>query len=213
MKQQVAVLDYGCGNIHSVSKAIENAGSCQVIVTSDAEVILKSDRVVLPGVGAMGECLRGLKKRSLDKVIKEIAGKKPLMGICVGMQILADFGEENSGVIALGIFPGSITAFPRNMLDMNGEPLRVPHMGWNQVKQNPHPIWRGIHDLSRFYFVHSFRYSDITRNFVAGTCDHGQPFAAALSIEGIFAVQFHPEKSHANGLQLYANFLHWDGSC
>lgn len=213
MTQQVAVIDYGSGNLHSVAKAIEHAGSCRVCVTDDPAEILRADRVVLPGVGAMGDCMLGLRSRGLDQVVLRLVGEKPLMGVCVGMQILTEFGEESSGVEALGVFPGHITRFPAPLIDVSGAVLKVPHMGWNQVSMHPHPIWQGIPDGTRFYFVHSYRYADVTNECVVGTCDYGHPFAAALAREGVFAVQFHPEKSHDAGLALYANFLQWDGSC
>jgi len=213
MTQQIAVIDYGSGNLHSVAKAIEHAGQSVVSVTDSPELIWAADKVVLPGVGAMGDCLAGLKSRGLDTLVLELIGRKPLMGVCVGMQILAEFGEESSGVQALGVFPGHITRFPSPLLDASGTVLKVPHMGWNQVSMHPHPMWAGIAEQSRFYFVHSYRYADVTSPSVVGTCDYGAPFAAALARDGVFAVQFHPEKSHDVGLALYANFLKWDGSC
>lgn len=213
MTQQVAVIDYGSGNLHSVAKAIEHAGRCRVLVTDNPKEILQADRVVLPGVGAMGDCMSGLRSRGLDQVVLSLIGQTPLMGVCVGMQILAEYGEESSGVDALGIFPGHITRFPAPLVDAAGAVLKVPHMGWNQVSMRSHPLWHGIPDATRFYFVHSFRFADVASACVVGTCDYGSPFAAALAREGVFAVQFHPEKSHDAGLALYANFLKWDGSC
>ena len=213
MTQQVAVIDYGSGNLHSVAKALEHAGDCVVHVTDQADQIWAADRVVLPGVGAMGDCLAGLIARGLDQVVLELIGHKPLFGVCVGMQILAEFGEESAGVVALGAFPGHITRFPSPLSDAAGEILKVPHMGWNQVTMRSHPMWRGIADQTRFYFVHSYRYANVDAPCVVGTCEYGAPFAAALARDGVFAVQFHPEKSHDAGLALYGNFLTWDGSC
>jgi glutamine amidotransferase len=213
MVQTVAVIDYGSGNLHSVTKAIEHAGICRVIVTSDASSIRAADRVVLPGVGAMGDCMQGLKGRGLDSVVLDLLGTKPLMGICVGMQILAEYGEESSGVQALGVFPGQIRQFSKSMRTKAGASLKVPHMGWNQVIQLPHPMWSGISDRTRFYFVHSYCYADATADCVVGRCEYGPPFAAALARQNVFAVQFHPEKSHDAGIQLYSNFLSWDGTC
>ena len=176
MVQTVAVIDYGSGNLHSVTKAIEHAGICRVIVTSDAASIRSADRVVLPGVGAMGDCMQGLKGRGLDSVVLDLLGTKPLMGICVGMQILAEYGEESSGVQALGVFPGQIRQFSKSMKTDAGASLKVPHMGWNQVIQLPHPMWSGISDRTRFYFVHSYCYADATADCVVGRCEYGPPF-------------------------------------
>lgn len=213
MSQTVAVIDYGSGNLHSVAKALEHAGSCRVLVTSDMNVIRSADRVVLPGVGTMGDCMHGLKDRGLDSVVLDVIQEKPLMGVCVGMQILTEFGEESSGIDALGVFPGQITQFPKSMKCPEGRPLKVPHMGWNELLQRPHPMWAGISDRTRFYFVHSYRYADTKATCVAGTCHFGAPFVAALSKPNVFAVQFHPEKSHDAGIRLYRNFLTWDGTC
>ena len=213
MVQTVAVIDYGSGNLHSVTKAIEHAGICRVIVTSDVASIRSADRVVLPGVGTMGDCMQGLKGRGLDSVVLDLLGTKPLMGICVGMQILAEYGEESSGVQALGVFPGQIRQFSKSMKTDAGASLKVPHMGWNQVIQLPHPMWSGISDRTRFYFVHSYCYADATADCVVGRCEYGPPFAAALARKNVFAVQFHPEKSHDAGIHLYSNFLSWDGTC
>ena len=213
MSQTVAVIDYGSGNLHSVAKALEHAGSCRVLVTSDMNVICSADRVVLPGVGTMGDCMHGLKDRGLDSVVLDVIQEKPLMGVCVGMQILTEFGEESSGIDALGVFPGQITQFPKSMKCPEGRPLKVPHMGWNELLQRPHPMWAGISNRTRFYFVHSYRYADTKATCVAGTCHFGAPFVAALSKPNVFAVQFHPEKSHDAGIRLYRNFLTWDGTC
>ncbi|MBU25376.1 MAG: imidazole glycerol phosphate synthase subunit HisH [Gammaproteobacteria bacterium] len=213
MVQTVAVIDYGSGNLHSVTKAIENAGTCRVIVTSDAPSIHAADRVVLPGVGAMGDCMQGLKDRGLDSVVLDVITTKPLMGICVGMQILAEYGEESSGVNALGVFPGQIRQFSKSMKTDAGDLLKVPHMGWNEVVQVPHPMWSGISDRTRFYFVHSYCYADAGADCVIGWCEYGPLFGAALARQNVFAVQFHPEKSHDAGIHLYSNFLSWDGAC
>lgn len=213
MTQTVAVIDYGSGNLHSVAKAVEYAGQCHVLVTADAKEIQAADRVVLPGVGAMGDCMQGLKERGLDLVVLGVIQEKPLMGVCVGMQILTESGEESAGVNALGVFPGQITQFSKSMKNPKGDALKVPHMGWNEVEQGQHPMWNGIADRTRFYFVHSYRYADATAECAVGTCEYGAPFAAALSKPNVFAVQFHPEKSHDAGIYLYRNFLTWDGAC
>ena len=213
MSQTVAVVDYGSGNLHSVAKAIEHAGSCRVLVTSDPTQIMESDRVVLPGVGAMGDCMQGLRQRGLDSLVLALIEEKPLMGVCVGMQILTQFGEESAGVEALGVFPGQIKQFSKTMKNSAGGALKVPHMGWNEVIQRSHPMWHGIADRTRFYFVHSYRHADVEADYVVGTCEYGSPFSSALSKTNVFAVQFHPEKSHDAGIHLYRNFLSWDGTC
>ena len=184
-----------------------------MLVTAEANEIQSADRVVLPGVGAMGDCMQGLQERALDSVVLRVIHEKPLMGVCVGMQILTESGEESAGVDALGVFPGQITQFPKSMKNPKGHALKVPHMGWNEVEQRQHPMWNGIADRTRFYFVHSYRYADATAECAVGTCEYGAPFAAALSKPNVFAVQFHPEKSHNAGIHLYRNFLTWDGAC
>ena len=195
MVQTVAVIDYGSGNLHSVTKAIEHAGICRVIVTSDAASIRSADRVVLPGVGTMGDCMQGLKGRGLDSVVLDLLGTKPLMGICVGMQILAEYGEESSGVQALGVFPGQIRQFSKSMKTDAGASLKVPHMGWNQVIQLPHPMWSGISDRTRFYFVHSYCYADATADCVVGRCEYGPP-SLLRWLEKMFLLFSFIRKSH-----------------
>ena len=210
----VAVIDYGMGNLHSVAKALEHAGGAdKVLVSADAEVILKADRVVLPGVGAMRDCMGEIKRLGLDGVVREAAASKPFLGVCVGMQALMDFSEENEGVECLGLLPGRVNYFGEDLKDPNtGERLKVPHMGWNQVHQETaHPLWADIPQDSRFYFVHSYYVSPADAGLMAGSSEYGSVFAAALARDNIFAAQFHPEKSQHVGLQLYANFLRWDG--
>lgn len=215
MSNTVAVIDYGMGNLHSVAKALEHVpGDHRVLVTSNAEKILAADRVVLPGVGAMRDCMGELKRLQLDVVVKHVVESgKPLLGVCVGMQAMMDRSAENDGVECLGIFPGTVEAFGNELLDpVNGERLKVPHMGWNQVDQTmPHPMWKDIMPDTRFYFVHSYYVQPAGPEPVAGSVVYGFPFVAAIAKENIFAVQFHPEKSAAAGLQLYANFVQWNG--
>jgi glutamine amidotransferase len=211
----VAVIDYGMGNLHSVAKALEHVpGDHKVVVTSDAEQILAADRVVLPGVGAMRDCMGELKRLGLDKVVHQVADSgRPLLGVCVGMQAMMDRSAENNGVDCLGIFPGTVEAFGNDLHDpVSGEHLKVPHMGWNQVDQTmPHPMWKDIMPDTRFYFVHSYFVQPAGPEPVAGSVVYGFPFVAAIARDNIFAVQFHPEKSAQAGLQLYANFVAWDG--
>lgn len=210
----VAVIDYGMGNLHSVAKALEHVpGNHRVLVTSEADKILEADRVVLPGVGAMRDCMGEIKRLGLDSVVHEVAGSRPLLGVCVGMQAMMDFSAENEGVECLGIFPGTVEAFGKDLRDpVTNERLKVPHMGWNQVDQTmPHPMWNNIVPDTRFYFVHSYYVQPAGPEPIAGTTVYGFPFTAALTMENIFAVQFHPEKSQHAGLQLYENFVNWDG--
>ncbi len=209
--QTIAVIDYGMGNLHSVGKALEHVGSTRVQITSDPQVIRDAVRVVLPGVGAMCDCMAEMQRFELLDVIREVSQDRPFLGICVGMQALLDSSEENGGVPCLGLFPGQVRYFGQN-LQIDGERLKVPHMGWNTVEQRlDHPLWHNIPDQSRFYFVHSYYVQADNQRQVAGSCEYGLPFAAALADGPCFAVQFHPEKSHTNGLQLLQNFVAWDG--
>ncbi len=211
----VAVIDYGMGNLHSVAKALEHVpGDHRVLVTSDAREIGEAERVVLPGVGAMRDCMAELKKRGLEKVVQQVvADRRPLLGVCVGMQALLQRSAENGGVDCLGVFEGTVEAFPDDLSDaISGERLKVPHMGWNQVTQTvPHPLWAKIKQDSRFYFVHSYFAQPAGPEPIAASTVYGFPFASALAKDTVFAVQFHPEKSQHDGLQLYANFVAWDG--
>ena len=207
----VAVIDYGMGNLHSVAKALEHAGARQVLVTSEPQQILDADRVVLPGVGAIRDCITEVRRLGLDQVVRQLVEEKPLLGICVGMQMLLEHSEENGGVDGLGLFPGAVRFFGDNLTE-EGQRLKVPHMGWNQVKQTiDHPLWHRIEQDGRFYFVHSYYARPGKQTQMAGHCHYGVDFAAALAQDNIFATQFHPEKSHTNGLQLLQNFLAWDG--
>ncbi|MBI5461602.1 MAG: imidazole glycerol phosphate synthase subunit HisH [Gammaproteobacteria bacterium] len=209
----VAIIDYGMGNLHSIGKAVEHvAGDLRVTVTADAATLRRADRVIFPGVGAMRDCMHELRRLGLDDVIREIAGKQPLLGVCLGMQALLEFSEENGGTPALGVFAGQVQRFPEGLRDTaSGERLKIPHMGWNQVHQHAHPLWTGIPQDSRFYFVHSYYVQPARAQDCAGTTDYGIPFTSAVARDGIFAVQFHPEKSQHAGLQLLANFIKWDG--
>lgn len=209
----VAVIDYGMGNLHSVAKALEHAGRSKVIVSHDPATILAADRVVLPGVGAIRDCMAEIRRLGMDEVIREAVRSKPFLGVCVGMQALMDFSEENGGTACLGIIPGEVRFFGKTLCDPDsGAALKVPHMGWNQVRQEQsHPLWDGIAQDSRFYFVHSYYVSPASPNDLAASSRHGVKIAAALAHENVFAAQFHPEKSQHDGLRLYDNFLQWDG--
>ena len=209
----LAVIDYGMGNLHSASKAFEQVAEpdVRVQITSKPEEILAADRVVLPGVGAMRDCMAEITRHGIDEVVREVVNHRPLLGICVGMQMLLEHSEENGGIGCLGILPGEAKGFDKALVDASGERLKVPHMGWNQVSQaqSAHPLWQGIEDKARFYFVHSYHAHMTNEHSVAGRCEYGVTFDVALSRDNIFATQFHPEKSAANGLRLLENFLKW----
>lgn len=211
----VAVIDYGMGNLHSVAKALEKVGEgVKIHVTSDAKTILAADRVVLPGVGAMRDCMAEITRLGLDKVIREyVATGKPLLGVCVGMQMLLESSAENNGVTCLGILPGKVEYFGDDLRDTkSGDRLKVPHMGWNQVHhETEHPMWKNIAQDARFYFVHSYYSQPGHPELIAASTSYGFQFTSAVSKDNVFAVQFHPEKSQHAGLTLYANFLQWNG--
>lgn len=210
----VAVIDYGMGNLRSVAKALEHVGrGDRVRVTYDPELIARADRVVFPGVGALRDCVTELQRLGLDEAIREAARNKPFLGICLGMQALLERSEENGGTPGFGIFAGEVRGFAKPLHDpASGERLKVPHMGWNQVHQSrPHPLWEGIAQDSRFYFVHSYHAAPANAIDTAGTAHYAHDFAAVLARDNVFAVQFHPEKSQQAGLSLLANFMMWDG--
>lgn len=213
---KVAVIDYGMGNLHSVSKAVESLGDqVKAQVTGDAAAILAADHIIFPGVGAIRDCMQEIRRLGVDDILREaLARQKPVLAICVGMQALMDSSEENGHVAGLGILPGKVQRFggTGTHVDAQGRRLKVPHMGWNQVRQtHTHPVWRNIADNSHFYFVHSYFVAAEQQPLVAGTCHYGFPFTVALAHQSLFAVQFHPEKSQHSGLQLLRNFLAWDG--
>jgi glutamine amidotransferase len=206
---RIAVIDYGMGNLRSVSKALEHVAPAAVVeVTSEPETVLAAERVVFPGQGAMPDCMREMDVRGLRPAVLQAARDKPFLGICIGLQMLFEASEEGS-IRGLGILPGRVRRFPQErMHDARGARLKVPHMGWNQVQQLPHALWSGIADASRFYFVHSF-YAEAAGEVLAGRAEYGIAFTCAVARDNIFAVQFHPEKSQAAGLRLLANFVHW----
>lgn len=210
----VAVIDYGMGNLRSVAKALEHVGrGARVRVTYDPELIARADRVVFPGVGALRDCMSELARLGLDEAIRDAARTKPFLGICLGMQALFERSDENGGTPGLGIFAGEVRGFARPLLDpASGARLKVPHMGWNEVRQTrPHPLWEGVAQDSRYYFVHSYYAAPADAAEVAGTARYGHDFAVAVARANVFAVQFHPEKSQQAGLGLLANFMVWDG--
>ena len=212
MSVDIAVIDYGMGNLRSVSKAIEHvAPAMSVVVTSDPAVIAAAGRVVFPGQGAAPDCLREIDARGLRQVIIDAAQNKPFLGICMGMQVLFERSEEGD-TDCLGILPGTVQRFPADaMHDEAGNKLKVPHMGWNNVHQaGPHPLWAGIEEGARFYFVHSYFVQPTSPEVIAGFSHYPFPFTCAVATANIFAVQFHPEKSQHDGLTLLGNFVTWN---
>ncbi len=207
----VAIVDYGMGNLRSVAKAVEHvAPDHTVLVTADPAVLASAERIIVPGQGAMPDCMRELKHRGLADAVARVATDKPFLGICIGLQMLFEHSEEGD-VAGLGIFPGQVRRFPDEaMHDAAGIRLKVPHMGWNEVRQaETHPLWNGIDDNARFYFVHSYYVEPAAPDVIAGSTHYGIPFTSAVARANIFAVQFHPEKSAAAGLKLLENFMHW----
>ncbi len=210
---QIAVIDYGMGNLHSVARALEHVAPRQRIrITQRAAEILAADRVVFPGQGAIRDCMRELAHHQLTEVVRRVATEKPFLGLCLGPQALLDYSEENGGVETLGLLPGRSRWFGSRLAGQHlaSQHLKIPHMGWNQVHQlRPHPLWAHIPPESRFYFVHSYYLEPGDDALIAGTTDYGFTFASAIASGNLFAVQFHPEKSARWGLQLLANFVAW----
>lgn len=211
----VAVIDYGMGNLHSASKALEFvAPGKKIVVTSDRNEILAAERVMFPGVGAIRDCMAEIRRLGLDTLLPELIKTRPVLAICVGMQALMDSSEENQGVDCIGVLPGKVRFFGDDLVDSSGEKLKVPHMGWNQVKQvQDHPIWHGIEPDSRFYFVHSYYVEAENEQQIYGSTDYSSTFTSVMADTNLVATQFHPEKSQHAGLALLKNFVNWDGSC
>ncbi len=224
MARLVAVVDYGMGNLRSVSQAVrhvaaETAGTpFEIVVTSRPEEVRAAERVVLPGQGAMPDCMRELRQSGLEAAVLEAAATKPLMGVCIGMQMLLGHSEEgpDGGTPGLGLIAGKVVRFRLGgQFQPDGSRYKVPQMGWNQVHQirhggAVHPIWAGVPDAAYFYFVHSFYACPSDARHSAGQTEYGPRFTSALARDNIFATQFHPEKSADHGLALYRNFLHWN---
>ena len=216
--KKIAVLDYGMGNLRSVSQAVQHVtadSGFEVVVTSSAQDVLDADRIVLPGQGAIADCMHELQASGMLEAVLQAAASKPLFGVCVGMQMLLDHSAEGrggEGTRGLGLIPGEVLKFDlAGRLQPDGSRYKVPQMGWNQVYQSVpvHPLWAGIPDGSWFYFVHSFYARPSDTRHTAGEADYGARFTAALARDNIFATQFHPEKSADHGLALYRNFLQW----
>ncbi len=207
----IAIVDYGMGNLRSVCKALEHvAPTVSIQVTNDPAVVSKAARIVVPGQGAMPRCMHELDQRGLRAVVLEAAASKPFLGICIGLQMLFEQSEEGN-IKGLGVLPGKVLHFPASaMIATDGQKLKVPHMGWNQVHQTiDHPLWNGIVDDSRFYFVHSYYVETTNPELIAASSSYPFPFTCAVAKHNIFAVQFHPEKSHDAGLKLLSNFTKW----
>ena len=215
--QRIAVIDYGMGNLRSVSKALEHvvADDTEVVVTSDRSLIADSDRILCPGQGAAADCMRQLRDTGMDSAVREaVAGGRPFMGICMGLQVLMSHSEENGGTDCLGIVDGNVQRFAADMLDTeSGQRLKIPHMGWSCVAQGTaHPMWQGIDSGARFYFCHSYYVTPADDAITTGRCVYGHPYTAVIAQGNVFACQFHPEKSSRDGLQLLQNFSRWDGA-
>ena len=218
MKRTVAVVDYGMGNLFSVSQAVMHVAAgfdVDVIVTRRPDEVYAAERIVLPGQGAMRDCMRELHDSGLKEAVLDAAARKPLMGVCVGMQMLLDHSEEQD-TPGLGLIHGQVRRFQlEGRLQPDGSRFKVPQMGWNRVRQGrhdggaPHAIWQGVPDDSWYYFVHSYYTEPTDVRHSAGVADYGGGFTCAVARDNIFATQFHPEKSAAQGLALYRNFLSW----
>ena len=212
MTQTVAVVDYGMGNLRSVSQAVAHVArdaDVHVIVTGNPEEVYAADRVVLPGQGAMRDCMRELADSGLKDAVLDAAARKPLMGVCVGMQMLLDHSEEQD-TPGLGLIGGQVRRFRlEGRLQPDGSRYKVPQMGWNRVHQQPHALWAGVPDGAYFYFVHSYFAAPADARHSVGETDYGDRFTSAIARDNIFATQFHPEKSADHGLALYRNFLRW----
>jgi glutamine amidotransferase len=206
----VAVVDYGMGNLRSVEQALRKvAPNAEIVVTDDAGTIAGARRVVFPGQGAMPDCMRELDARGLRDAVLEAARSKPFLGICIGLQMLFDSSAEGD-TPGLGILHGKVLRFAGNMHDAQGNKLKVPHMGWNQVHHVQHLLWNGIEQDARFYFVHSYYVQPQDTSLVQATSQYPQSFVCAVAKDNLFAVQFHPEKSQADGLKLLQNFVQWN---
>ncbi len=207
----VVVVDLGTGNLRSVAKAVEHVADKQRVVVSHLpEVIRSASRVVLPGQGAIGTWMRQLEQEHIREVINEVLLNKPVLGICLGLQALFESSTEYAGHTCLGLLPGKVEHFAGYLTDIDTH-LTIPHMGWNNVRQSrPHPLWDGIDDGARFYFVHSYFGRCENPEQEVGTCDYGISFTAAAATNNIFATQFHPEKSQHDGLKLIENFVNWN---
>lgn len=209
--KKIVVVDYGMGNLRSVAQALRTvAPGDEVLISGEIADLKKAERIVLPGQGAMPDCMKSLEESGLKDALMDAARNKPIFGVCVGEQMLFDWSEEGN-TKGLGLLPGKVIRFRLDsQLQEDGSRYKVPQMGWNQVRQSqPHPLWNGIADKSFFYFVHSFYAVPEQAAHMVGETEYGTPFCSAIASDNIFATQFHPEKSADVGLQLYKNFIHW----
>ncbi len=208
MSEKLVVIDYGMGNLKSVAQALERvAPDTLVQISSDPADIDAADRIVFPGQGAAGDCMRNIERAGLLQSILQACREKPFLGICMGLQVLLEVSDENAGTHCIGLIPGRVEKFDRSDHQTG---FKVPHMGWNEVEQcTPHPLWEGIPDRARFYFVHSYFVRPDDNTWIAGSTDYMHPFASALARDNVFATQFHPEKSARDGLRLLHNFSRW----
>jgi len=211
--KKVAVVDYGMGNLRSVTQAVMHVAAdagVEVVWARTPQEVMDAERVVLPGQGAMRDCMRELHDSGMFDAVMHAAAHKPLMGVCVGMQMLLDHSQEQD-TACLGLIPGEVVKFDlAGQHQSDGSRFKVPQMGWNQVWINNHPVWGDVPDGSYFYFVHSYYAQPSDEHHTVGETDYGQRFTAAVARDNIFATQFHPEKSAEHGLALYRNFLHWN---
>lgn len=212
----IAIIDYGMGNLYSVAKAVEHVAEAKntILVTSDANEISNCDKVIFPGQGAAKDCMSALQQCDLQAAILAAAQQKPFLGICMGMQVLMQMSEENDGTDCLGFYKGRVKYFGNHLkIGSDNNSYKVPHMGWNCIEQQqPHPLWKNIPESSYFYFVHSYFVATEDERLIAGTTQYGPTFTSAIAQDNVFAMQCHPEKSAQLGLQLLKNFIHWDGS-
>ena len=208
----IAIIDYEAGNLTSVQRALDHLGA-PCAVTQDASRIAEAERVIFPGVGAAGAAMASLKRLGLDEALRQaLADGKPVLGICLGTQVIFEGSEEDGGTDCLGILTGRAIRFPTGLADAQGGPLKIPHMGWNRVQwTRPHPVFLGLPAEAEFYFVHSYHPAPGRPEEVVGLTEYGYPFASALARSNLAAVQFHPEKSGRPGLKILENFLAWDG--
>ena len=213
----IAIVDYGMGNLHSVLKSVQAANSlcganAQVVLTESPETVFAADKVIFPGQGAMPDCMAALKRSGMADAIEDGLRNKPFFGICVGAQLLFDVSEEGP-TPGLGWFAGSVKRFQPAPAAPDGTRLKIPHMGWNQVHQYvSHPVFRGVAQDARFYFVHSYYFAPVDPQLVLATSEYPNEFACVVGRDNVFATQFHTEKSHDAGLRLLQNFLQWDGT-
>lgn len=206
----IAVVDYGMGNLRSVQQALHKvAPAASIVVTDDPRQVLAASRVVFPGQGAMPDCMRELDARDLREAVLQAAHSKPFLGICIGLQMLFEHSAEGD-IAGLGILPGRVARFAHDLRDAQGDKLKVPHMGWNQVTHGEHVLWDGIEQDARFYFVHSYYVQPHDPQLTQGSSCYPQPFVCAVARDNLFAVQFHPEKSAQAGLRLLQNFVTWN---